>query len=292
MLGQTVRFGGPLTPVVKKLLIINGAVFLLIKFLALFGDELPRVLVYNFGLSHQGLLGQFKLWQLFTYMFVHENFFHVLMNLVGLWMFSGDLEQLWGSRRFLRYYIAGGAGAGVCIAVMNYILFESYGISPPTLGASGALYAVLLAYGLTWPEREVLVWFILPVKMKYLVVIFGLIEFFGTVNMASGAGSNISHIGHLGGILSGFIFIMAARHANASPPRKGENRGFIAEFFRRHRLDRKKQDIALRIEAKRIIDELLEKIARQGMSSLTPEEKKKLEWARRHYYPNGHDTMH
>ncbi|HPA74101.1 MAG TPA: rhomboid family intramembrane serine protease, partial [Spirochaetota bacterium] len=109
MLGQTVRFGGPLTPVVKKLLIVNGAVYVLIKVAGLFGPVLPYHIVYNFGLSHAGL-ASFKLWQPFTYMFVHEQFFHVLMNLIGLWMFSGDLEELWGGRRFLRYYLAGGVG--------------------------------------------------------------------------------------------------------------------------------------------------------------------------------------
>ena len=291
MLGQTVRFGGPLTPVVKKLLIVNGAVYVLIKVAGLFGPVLPYHIVYNFGLSHAGL-ASFKLWQPFTYMFVHEQFFHVLMNLIGLWMFSGDLEELWGGRRFLRYYLAGGVGAGVCIAVMNFILFESYGVNVPTVGASGALYAVLLAYGLTWPNREVLIWFVLPVKMKWMVLFFGLLEFFGSVNMAAGAGGTISHIGHLGGLLTGFILIMAWRHADASPRKKAARGGLLEEFFRKRKLEKKKKEIALRIEAKKIIDTLLDKIARQGMSSLTAEEKRSLEWARKHYYPNGQDTMH
>jgi len=136
------------------------------------------------------------------------------------------------------------------------------------------------------------VWFILPVKMKYLVIFFGLVEFFGSLNMAAGAGSNISHIGHLGGILLGFILLMAERRSPSSPPRPGERRGFFEELFRKRKLDKKKRDIDRRIEAKKIIDTLLEKIARQGMSSLTPDERKKLDWARRHYYPNGQDTMH
>ncbi len=291
MYGQNIRIGGPLTPMVKRIMIVNGAVFLVIKFAGLFVPGLPAAVIENFGLSHEGL-AHFKIWQPFTYMFLHTEFFHVFMNLFGLWMFSGDLEQLWGGRRFLRYYLASGVGAGLCIAVMNFILYDRYGISPSTLGASGALYAVLLAYGLTWPNREVLFWFVLPVKMKYLLIFFGLVEFFGSLNMASGARGNISHIGHLGGILAGFILFTAEKRSAASAPRPGVQRGFFDELFRKRKLEKKKRDIERRTEAKKIIDTLLEKIAREGMSSLTAAEKKKLDWARRHYYPNGEDTMH
>ncbi len=292
MLGQNVRFGGPLTPVVKKLMIINGAIFLLMAFTGLFSPGIPALIKNNFGLSHLGFAGQFKLWQIFTYMFIHGSFFHVLMNLFALWMFSGDLEQLWGGRRFLRYYLTTGIGAGICIAIMNFIIAEKYGVSPVTIGASGAVYAILLAYGLTWPDRQVLIWFVIPMKMKYMVILFGLFEFFGTLGSVSGGGGNISHIGHLGGLLSGLVVLLGLRRFESKGGTSARRGGFLEEYFRKRRNDRKRIEISRRIEAKKIIDALLEKIARGGMSSLTPDERKSLEWARKNYYPDSGDTMH
>jgi membrane associated rhomboid family serine protease len=289
MLGQNTgyRFGGPVTPVVKKLMIANGAIFLL-QMAA--GLMFPNAIERNFGLSHQGLIDEFKFWQIFTYMFLHGGFFHVLMNLFTLWMFSGELETMWGGRIFLRYYLFSGMGAGVFIAIMNYITCSANGIcTPVTLGASGAVYAILLAYGMTWPNREVLLYFLVPVKMKYLVFFFGLIEFFGT--LSSGPGTNISHIGHIGGLISGFFFILYWRKkgfsgAGASKP------GFFSSILRKQRLEKKKKDIETRIEAKKIIDSLLEKIAREGMQSLTKKDKKQLDWARKHYYPDNNEILH
>ncbi len=286
MLQQNIRFGGPLTPVVKKLMIVNVAVFL---FQTVAGWIWPHTIEYQFGLSHEGLIHQFKLWQLFTYMFLHGGFLHIFFNLFTLWMFSGELEEYWGSARFLRYYLISGVGAGLCIAGMNYFIYLRYGMSPVTLGASGAVYAILLAYGMTWPNRQVLLYFLFPVKMKYLVLIFGLFEFFGTINSAGG-GSNVSHIGHLGGLLSGFILIQQMRSRASTRARGGA--GPIGRLLKKIRISRKKKQIKTRIEAKEIIDTLLEKIAKNGMRSLTSEERRKLEWARKHYYPGRDETVH
>ncbi len=286
MLQQNIRFGGPITPVVKKLMIVNVAVFLL---QTVAGWIWPHTIEYQFGLSHGGLVHQFKLWQLFTYMFLHGGFLHIFFNLFTLWMFSGELEEYWGSARFLRYYLISGVGAGLCIAGMNYFIYLRYGMSPVTLGASGAVYAILLAYGMTWPNRQVLLYFLFPIKMKYLVLIFGLFEFFGTINSAGG-GSNVSHIGHLGGLLSGFILIQQMRSRASTRARNGA--GPIDRLLKKIRINRKKKQIKTRIEAKEIIDTLLEKIAKNGMSSLTPEERRKLEWARKHYYPGRDETVH
>jgi membrane associated rhomboid family serine protease len=287
MLRQNIRFGGPLTPIVKKLMIINGAVFLLQLFVSLF---YPNLIEQNFGLSHNGLLNEFKLWQVFTYMFLHGGFMHIFFNLFALWMFSGDLENEWGSAAFLRYYLVSGVGAGVCIAMMNYFMYVKSGVSPVTLGASGAVYAILLAYGMTWPNRQVLLYFVFPVKMKYLVIGFGLIEFFGTIGSAAGGG-NISHIGHLGGLISGFLYMLYLRDKQGSPSRSARP-GFIDKVTRDMRLKKKQKEIERRIEAKKIIDSLLEKIAKYGMSSLTAEEKKNLEWARKNYFPDREETLH
>ncbi len=286
MLRQQIRFGGPLTPVVKKLMIVNGVIFLLQTIASLFW---PGRVEHFFGLSHQGLVMEFKLWQPFTYMFLHGGFLHILFNLFSLWMFSGELEERWGSARFLRFYLAGGVGAGVCIAAMNQYIYSAYNASPVTLGASGAVYAILLAYGLTWPNREVLLYFLFPVKMKYLLLFFGIFEFFGTLSGAGG-GSNISHIGHLGGLITGFVILMRMRRTGGKSS-SGAG-GLLSGLLKKKRLERKQKDIERRIEAKRVIDTLLDKIARNGMSSLTAEEKKRLEWARRNYYPGNDETIH
>lgn len=289
MMTRSIRFGGPLTPMVVRIMIANGAVFLFVTLLSLVSASAGRAVVHNFSLSHEGLVHQLKIWQLFTYMFLHVDFFHIFMNLFGLWMFSGDLEERWGSANFFKFYIFSGIGAGICIAFMNVIIYDNYGVSPLTMGASGALYAVLLAYGLTWPNREVLLWFVLPVKMKYLVIFFGLIEFFGSLNMAAGVGGNVSHIGHLGGILAGFLYL---RFIMGRGGRQNSRPGIISQILHKRKLAQTKKRIERRNEAKRIIDELLEKIARQGMSSLTAEERKKLDWARKHYFPDRDETMH
>ncbi|HOS40827.1 MAG TPA: rhomboid family intramembrane serine protease [Spirochaetota bacterium] len=292
MHGRNVQFriGGPPTPTVKALMIVNGAVFLL---QTIAGWLSPGMIEAYFGINHVGLIHQFMLWQPFTYMFLHGGFFHILFNLLALWMFGGDLEERWGKALFLRYYIFSGIGAGLFIALMNYFVFITYNASPVTIGASGAIYAILLAYGLTWPDREVLLYFIIPIKMKYLVLIFGGIEFFGTLASARGDGSGVSHIGHLGGLISGFIFIMWKLHGPRSATTSAQrSEGVIASFFKKERLKKKQKEIDTRIKAKAVIDRLLEKIAREGMGSLTPAERKELDWARKNYYPDDSATYH
>ncbi|HNU90768.1 MAG TPA: rhomboid family intramembrane serine protease [Spirochaetota bacterium] len=293
---MNVRIGGPLTPVVKNLLIINAVVFLFQQFASMLA---PGMLEHLFGLNHHGLVYDLRFWQIATYMFLHGGWLHILFNLLGLWMFAGELETLWGSRLFLRYYLFCGIGAGMFIAAMNYFVVLRYGANPfapyapTTLGASGAIYGILLAYGLTWPNREVLLYFLIPVKMKYLVLLFGVVEFFGTLTSAKGMGGNISHIGHLGGLVSGLIFIVIRSRSGrgrARPTAPGSS--LWARMARNRRLKKKRKEIDERIEAKNIIDTLLEKIAREGMSSLTREERRRLEWARRHYYPDDRETMH
>ncbi|TAL36469.1 MAG: rhomboid family intramembrane serine protease [Spirochaetes bacterium] len=285
------RLGGPITPVVKKLMIINAAVFLIQELAGIFE---PGVIESYLGLNHQGLVGDLRVWQLFTYMFLHGGWFHIIFNLLGLWMFAGDLENHWGSGRFLKYYLFTGIGAGIFIALMNSMIQVRYlGLLPPyqptTIGASGALYGLLLAYGMTWPNREVLLYFLFPIKMKYLVLIFGALEFFGTLSSLRGVGGNVSHIGHMGGIVTGLVLMMAMRSGGRE---RTAGPGPIGGFLKKLRLAKKQRAISERIEAKEIIDTLLDKIARQGMSALTAAERKKLEWARRHYYPEKTETIH
>jgi membrane associated rhomboid family serine protease len=291
---QRYRIGGPVSPAVKTLLIINFAVFIIQQFCLLL---MPGVIDFYFGLSYAGLVQHHFIWQIFTYMFLHGGWLHIFFNMFALWMFAGDLEQQWGTKSFVRYYLLSGLGAGVFIALMNWFFTVKYpGMAEaPTVGASGALYALLLAYGILWPNREVLVWFLFPVKMKYVVLFFGLFEFFGTLNSMSGVQGNISHIGHIGGLITGFILLklFILRNKRSRPVVYGKkSSSYFAKLFRSFRLRKKRKEINTRIKAKETIDILLDKIAHHGMESLTPQERRDLEWARKHYYPSGDETIH
>jgi len=149
-----------------------------------------------------------------------------------------------------------------------------------TIGASGAVFGILLAFGMIWPNREVLLYFIIPIKMKYFVLIFGLIEFFGTIQSFSITAGNISHIGHLGGIITGIAIIAAYRLR------------LPKDFFNKRKSKQKLKIITSQNKAKETIDRLLDKIAREGMSSLTSDERKELEWARKNYYPDPNEKFH
>ncbi len=278
------RFGSAVSPSVKKIIIFTTAIYI-IQLMA--NIIAPGFIETTFGINHIGFIHQFKLWQPLTYMFLHGNFFHIFFNMFALWMFGSDLEELFGSKYFTKFYLYSGTGAGLCIALMNYYIFDNYGYSPITIGASGAIYALLLAYGMIWPNREVLLYFLFPIRMEYLLLIFGAIEFFGTLSSANGDGGNISHIGHLGGLITGFVLLKSKfwyqKKAQFNP---------FSSLFRNYRLARHKKRIEERIKAKEIIDTLLDKITRYGYGSLTPEEKRQLEWARKHFYPGNDDIIH
>ena len=268
---------------VKALLMINLIIFLTQLLLSLW---LPDRIEQIFGLSYNGLTYYNYFWQIFTYMFLHGGWLHLFFNLFALWMFGSELERLWGRNYFLKYYLLAGLGAGIAIALMNWYIDVHYDVNPITIGASGAVYALLLAFGLKWPNREVLLYFLFPIKIKYLLIGFGLIEFFGTISSASGKGGNISHIGHLGGLIAGFIILKLYPANRFSKP------SFLSKIFKKLRFKRKQNVINNRIKAKNIIDALLDKIAKQGINSLTRKEKRSLEWARKHYSMKDDFTIH
>ena len=191
-------FGYGLTPVVKKLIIANVAVFVA----TFLGQAVGLGSLFRLMMLTPSSVLHGALWQLVTYMFLHAGFWHILFNMVGLWMFGCELERTWGSRRFLRYYFMTGIGAGITVVLLSPF-------SPiPTVGASGAVYGVLLAYGVLWPNRVILVpiffFFFIPVPAKYLVMILGGIAFLSAL---SGPGDMISHTGHLGGMVVGLIYL-------------------------------------------------------------------------------------
>jgi membrane associated rhomboid family serine protease len=197
-------FGGDaLPPAVKRLLIANVAVFLL-QFLATArGVDLAEL----FALSVEGVL-RGMLWQPFTYMWLHGDALHLLFNMFGLWMFGAPLEQVWGSKRFLRFYLYCGSGAGLIILFWNSIALEPY---VPTLGASGAVYGVLMGFSLTWPDRTILLIFPpIPIKAIWFIPVLFLMQ------ITMSAGQPISHAGHLGGVIVALLLMRSefTRYAN------------------------------------------------------------------------------
>jgi len=184
-------FGYGLTPVVKNLMIIMGAVFLLQMVVD------GRINLY-LGLVPILVWKKYFLWQLGTYIFLHGGISHIFFNLLALWMFGGELENYWGSKKFLRYFFFCGIGAGICtVAFSPYQFF-------PVIGASGAIYGILLAFGWLFPNRLIYIYFLFPIPAKYFVIIFGLIEFFSSMG---GAGGGIAHLTHLGGLLFGLLYM-------------------------------------------------------------------------------------
>jgi membrane associated rhomboid family serine protease len=183
---------------VKWLIIANVAVYLLYFFGSFFsGDEVFRGLKLVPGDVIRG-----EIWQLVTYLFLHSlsGPGHILFNMLGLWMFGAPIEQTWGTRRFVQYYFVCGVGAGVCVVVANLIAGHPDVV---TLGASGAIYGLLLAFGMLFPEQEILVAFLFPMKAKYMVLLFGGIAFVFSFQH----GSTVSNLAHLGGMIFGFLYI-------------------------------------------------------------------------------------
>ena len=191
-----IRFGGPLTRAVKIIIISCAAVFLyqLISQAITGRSEINLI----FGLIPVLVWRKFFIWQLFTYAFLHGGLFHLLLNMFALWMFGCELERYWGTRMFVKYALVTGIGAGICTVVVS----PNLGI--PTIGASGLIYGVLLAYGLLFPNRLIYLYFLFPIKAKHFVLIFGAIELFASL---SGPSDNIAHLAHLGGMLFGFVYL-------------------------------------------------------------------------------------
>ena len=185
-------FGGPLTPVVKSLIIVN-----LLAFAFLFIASDKGTLVQYLGLVPASIINERHYWQFITYMFIHVDFWHFAFNMLGLWWFGCDIEKGFGAKHFLRYYLITGIGAGICAFLLGW---ES---KTPTIGASGAIFGVLLAYAILYPNRMIYLYFIIPVKAKWLVAFFGLVELAGVIRASD---EGISHIAHVGGILFGLLW--------------------------------------------------------------------------------------
>lgn len=224
---QTVSFGPPQTPdIIKTLILVNVGIFIVQM---LVGTRMIQLFAVTPALVWEGGF----LWQPFTYMWLHSpgSLLHILFNMFALWMFGSPVASFWGERRFLRYYLLSGFGAGLVIAAWPGLLllfgFSEQSYLIPTLGASGAVFAVLLAYALTWPDRTIMLLFPpIPIKAIWFIPIILGIELLA-------ARGNVSSVGHLGGVLAGWILLR----------RMGVTQGFglkqLRHRFRRWRMRRK-----------------------------------------------------
>jgi membrane associated rhomboid family serine protease len=185
-----------MTPMVQRIMIACGVIWLLQLILGQRGIPLD----HYFAVSVWGVFSDLYVWQPFTYMWLHDptSPWHLVMNMFSLWMFGGQLEMAWGSRRFLRFYLICGAGAGLIILAWNALV----GVQVPTLGASGAIFGVLTAFSLLWPDRTIMLLFP-PIPMRAI----WFIPFLFAIQLAMGGQENVSTVGHLGGVVVAGILL-------------------------------------------------------------------------------------
>lgn len=214
--------------VVKNLLIINGLLFLATVSLSNLGIDLVKI----FGL-HQFQSNDFRPHQLITHIFMHGSFTHLFFNMFALWMFGKILENIWGEKRFLIYYMITGIGAAFIhllisqyqiISISNQIpelvsiaIEGKYNpsiplskkltqlIITPTVGASGAVFGLLLAFGMLFPNALLYLYFAIPIKAKYFVIGYGILELYAGIS--NNPADNVAHFAHLGGMIFGYILI-------------------------------------------------------------------------------------
>ena len=181
----------PLPPVTQFLLLANVAMFFL-------GELLGPGLLAPFWLWPIGT--SFWPWQLGTYAFIHGSFNHLFFNMLGLWMFGSELEQVWGRKRYVTFF----AASVLAAAVVQLLVNAALGSTAPTVGASGGLFGLLLAFAMIFPDRIILLFFVIPMKAKYLVLLYGLLELYQGVYVMN---SGVAHFAHLGGMLGGLLTI-------------------------------------------------------------------------------------
>lgn len=240
-----------LTPAVKYLVLVCSGIFM---FQLIFRPHWFALLGLTPALFWSGFI-----WQPVTYMFLHGGILHLLLNMFVLWMFGTALESTWGSVKFLKFYFICGIGAGILNAAVTPA-------SPiPTIGASGAIYGLLMAFGILFPDQLIYIWGIIPVRAKYFVIGIGAIEFLTAVSTTQ---SGIAHVAHLGGMLFGLVYMKRKDWLRSLHYHKNEKRR-----ERSLRVVGDRQEERQRIQEE--IDILLDKAAGSGTDSLTQEERKR-----------------
>ena len=264
-------FGGfMMTPMVKRLLIANVATFVLLLML-------PERMWALEWLAFRPDRVLTRPWGAITYMFVHADLIHLLVNMLVLFFFGPPLEDRWGSREFLRYYLICGMGG----VLLSFLLAPG----APIVGASAACYGLMLAFAMSWPDAPIYVWGIFPVKAKYLVGFFSLLTF---VQAFGAPGGPVAHMAHLGGLLTGLVYI----RADWRPGARLESIKRRVSRIRRLAIVPRNKESRPRSSSWRAddegelldaVDRVLDKISTEGMSALTRDERKLLdEVSRRH----------
>jgi membrane associated rhomboid family serine protease len=193
---------GPVSTAIKAIIGANVVMF--------FATTFFRTLVPVLGLVPAYVLRDAKLWQVATYMFVHGGLFHILFNMLALWMFGTELERVWGTRYFLKFYFVSGIGAGILTVLFSLLPFGfalqlQHSI---VIGASGAVYALLLAYAMYFPDRPIYMYFVFPIPARIFVLIMGVIAFYSSV---ADSGGGIASATHLGGLAVGYAYLKSGR---------------------------------------------------------------------------------
>jgi len=188
---------------VKWLLISNIAIFILTFFADRAGFGGPLVFL---KLIPVAVVKDFFIWQLASYAFLHQGFGHIIWNMLALWMFGADIERIWGTRRFVQFYFFCAVGSGICVVIANYLLpWGNPNI--PTIGSSGAIFGILLVYAMMFPDRDILFGLLIPIKVKYFVMIVGAVAFLSSFGVNTG----VSNFAHLGGLLFGYLYLKTPR---------------------------------------------------------------------------------
>ena len=189
---------GPLSSAMKALIGVNVAVF--------FAQLAMRSLTEALGLVPLFVVSRFWIWQLATYMFLHGGLFHILFNMLALWMFGTELERIWGTRNFLKFYFVTGIGAGLLTVLFSLLPFAASQqlYRSDVIGASGAIYGLLLAYALYFPNRPIYMYMLFPIPAKYAVMIMGAIAFYASV---SDTGGGVANATHLGGLVVAYFYL-------------------------------------------------------------------------------------
>jgi membrane associated rhomboid family serine protease len=258
------RLGPTWTPAVKFLIISNSVIFILQTITHLFLNA--KILEGIFALN-SNMVNHFYVFQLISYSFLHGDFFHILFNMLNLWFFGCEIEELWGKKNFfILYFLSVFMGGFLTWVVHN--LGSSQGV---VLGASGGVFGVMVTFALLWPNREALFMGIFPVKMKYIILILMIMSIFY-------GGAHIAHMAHIGGIIGGIAFFFAKTKY------KFDFNFSISRYLQKQKMKRYQEEMYRRQNAKETVDEILDKISRKGMKSLSRKEKQFLKDASTKYY--------
>jgi len=242
------------TNAIKLLVSVNFGIFLLQSL-----SKSEMIFFQLFGLVPKLIWSEFMIWQPVTYLFFHGGIWHVLINMFVLWMFGSELERLWGKLRFLKYYFITGIGSGIITALLNLSSIT------PVVGASGAVFGVLMAYGITYPNRTIYLYGIIPIRSMLFVVAVGFIAFVSSFDGTS----RISHITHLSGMVIGYLILKRRWQFN-------DIWFSIRKKTLEYQIQREERKISHRQELENNIDKILDKINDHGFKSLSDKEEKQL----------------